>query len=123
MQLQRLALVFFATLAVTLTGWAHHSHGNYEMTQYTELDGTVTDLYFINPHAWLYMDVETEAGETVTWAMEAAGASTLTRAGISEDDLALGDRIHVKCHALRDGSPGCLLGFVTTPDGVVKEWD
>ena len=74
MQLKRLALVFIAIQAVALTGWAHHSHGNYQMTQYTELDGTVTDLYFINPHAWLYMDVETEAGETVTWAMEAAGA-------------------------------------------------
>ena len=123
MQPMRLVLLFIATLTVTLTGWAHHSHGNYEMTQYTELDGTVTDLYFINPHAWLYMDVETEAGETVTWAMEAAGASTLTRAGISEDELQPGDRIHVRCHALRDGSPGCLLGFVTTQDGVVKEWD
>ena len=123
MQPKRLALVFIATLAVTLTGWTHHSHGNYEMTQYIELDGTVTDLYFINPHAWLYMDVETEAGDTVTWAMEAAGASTLTRAGISEDELEPGDEIHVKCHALRDGSPGCLLGFITTPDGVVKEWD
>lgn len=120
---KRITLFFIAALAVTLTGWAHHSHGNYEMTEYTELDGTVTDLYFINPHAWLYMDVETEAGETITWAMEAAGASTLTRAGISEDELKPGDRIHVKCHVLRDGSPGCLLGFVTTQDGVVKEWD
>ena len=123
MQPKRLALVFIATLTVTLTGWAHHSHGNYEMTQYIELDGTVTDIYFINPHAWLYMDVETEAGEVVTWAMEAAGASTLSSAGITEDELKPGDGIHVKCHALRDGSPGCLLGFITTPDGVVKEWD
>ena len=41
MQLKRLALVFIAIQAVTPTGWAHHSHGNYQMTQYTELDGTV----------------------------------------------------------------------------------
>ena len=123
MQLKRSAPVLIAALTVTLTGWAHHSHGNYEMTQYIELDGTVTDLYFINPHAWLYMDVEQDGGEIVTWAMEAAGASTLTRAGITEDELKPGDEIHVKCHALRDGSPGCLLGFITTPDGVVKEWD
>ena len=123
MQPKRIALAFTAALAVTLTGWAHHSHGNYEMTQYIEMDGTVTDLYFINPHAWLYMDVETESGETVTWAMEAAGASTLSRAGITEDELSPGDRIHVRCHALRDGSPGCLLGFITTSDGVEKEWD
>lgn len=88
----------------------------------TELDGTVTDIYWINPHAWIYMDVETENGME-NWAMEAAGATTLTRVGIAEDELKPGDKIHVKCHALRDGSNGCLLGFVTTPDGVVKEWD
>ena len=123
MQIKRLALVVLAIQAVTLAAWAHHSHGNYEMTEYIELDGTVTDLYFINPHAWLYMEVEEESGETVTWAMEAAGASTLTRGGIAEDELEPGDQIHVRCHALRDGSPGCLLGFVTTPDGVEKEWD
>ena len=123
MQLKRLALVLIAVQAAALTAWAHHSHGNYEMTQYIELDGTVTDLYFINPHAWLYMDVQADNGETVTWAMEAAGASTLSRAGIAEDELKPGDEIHVRCHALRDGSPGCLLGFVTTTDGVEKEWD
>ena len=122
MQLKTSGIAIIAAQAVALTAWAHHSHGNYQMTEYTELDGTVTDVYWINPHAWIYMDVETENGME-NWAMEAAGATTLTRAGIAEDELKPGDKIHVKCHALRDGSNGCLLGFVTTPDGVVKEWD
>lgn len=122
MQLKTLGIAIIAAQAVATTAWAHHSHGNYQMTEYTELDGTVTDVYWINPHAWIYMDVETENGME-NWAMEAAGASTLTRVGIAEDELKPGDKIHVKCHALRDGSNGCLLGFVTTPDGVVKEWD
>lgn len=122
MQLKILGIAIIAAQAVALSAWAHHSHGNYQMTEYTELDGTVTDIYWINPHAWIYMDVETENG-VENWAMEAAGATTLTRVGIAEDELKPGDKIHVKCHALRDGSNGCLLGFVTTPDGVVKEWD
>ena len=122
MQLKTSGIAIIAAQAIALTAWAHHSHGNYEMTEYTELDGTVTDVYWINPHAWIYMDVETENGME-NWAMEAAGATTLTRVGIAEDELKPGDKIHVKCHALRDGSNGCLLGFVTTPDGVVKEWD
>lgn len=122
MQLKTLGIAIIAAQAVALSAWAHHSHGNYQMTEYTELDGTVTDIYWINPHAWIYMDVETENGME-NWAMEAAGATTLTRVGIAEDELKPGDKIHVKCHALRDGSNGCLLGFVTTPDGVVKEWD
>lgn len=122
MQLKTSGIAIIAAQAVALSAWAHHSHGNYQMTEYTELDGTVTDIYWINPHAWIYMDVETENGMQ-NWAMEAAGATTLTRVGIAEDELKPGDKIHVKCHALRDGSNGCLLGFVTTPDGVVKEWD
>lgn len=122
MQLKTSGIAIIAAQAIALSAWAHHSHGNYEMTEYTELDGTVTDVYWINPHAWIYMDVETENGME-NWAMEAAGATTLTRVGIAEDELKPGDKIHVKCHALRDGSNGCLLGFVTTPDGVVKEWD
>ena len=123
MNVKKLGIAIIAANAVALTAWAHHSHGNYAMTEYVELDGTVTDVYWVNPHAWVYMDVVNEQGETEAWAMEAAGATTLVRGGIAQDEVKPGDKIHVRCHALRDGSSGCLLGFVTTADGVEKEWD
>ena len=41
-----------------------------------------------------------------------------------------GDPVRVRCHRLKDGSDGCLLGFVTPlhgdparGHGVEKEWD
>jgi hypothetical protein len=34
-----------------------------------------------------------------------------------------GDKIAVRCHQLRDGSNGCLLGFITTADGQEKIFD
>ena len=34
-----------------------------------------------------------------------------------------GDTVKVRCHPLRDGSRGCLLGFLKTKDGDVKDWD
>ena len=34
-----------------------------------------------------------------------------------------GDTITARCHRLRDGSNGCLLGFLKGPDGSVKDWD
>ena len=34
----------------------------------TELDGTVTDVYWINPHPWIYVDVNTEKGME-NWAI------------------------------------------------------
>jgi hypothetical protein len=123
MPLKAVGIAIVAAQAVASTTWAHHSHGNYMMTEYTEVEGTVTDLYWVNPHVWLYLDVVNEQGQIESWAMEAAGATTLSRGGIAGDELKPGDKIHVRCHPLRDGSNGCLLGFVTTSDGVEKEWD
>jgi len=123
MQITQIGLAALAAQAVTLAASAHHSHGNYAMTAYTEIEGTVTEVYWINPHAWMYMDVVNDQGQVESWALEAAGATTLIRGGVGQDDVKPGDKIRVRCHRMRDGTNGCLLGFVTTPDGVEKEWD
>jgi len=123
MQLRSLSLVGIAVFAVALSASAHHSHGAYRMTEYTEIEGTVTELYWINPHAWIYLEVVGEDGQSAIWALESAGASTLVGGGVNRDDVKVGDTISARCHQLRDGSDGCLLGFITTADGVEKEWD
>jgi len=123
MQLKSIGLAVIVAHAVALSAWAHHSHGAYAMTEYTQVAGTVTDVYWINPHAWVYIDVVEDSGQTVSWALEAAGATTLVRGGIDPDGVKAGDTISVRCHRLRDGSNGCLLGYVTTEDGVEIEWD
>ena len=123
MQLKSIGIAVIAAHAVVLSAWAHHSHGAYAMTEYTHVEGTVTDVYWINPHAWVYLDVVDESGQMVSWALEAAGATTLVRGGVDPDGVKAGDTISVRCHPLRDGSNGCLLGYVTTADGVEIEWD
>ena len=123
MRLKFIALTAIAASTVAFSAWAHHSHGAYAMTEYTQVAGTVTDVYWINPHAWVYIDVVEDSGQTVSWALEAAGATTLVRGGIDPDGVKAGDTISVRCHRLRDGSNGCLLGYVTTEDGVEIEWD
>jgi hypothetical protein len=37
-------------LAWLLPGWGHHSHGNYDLKQYLSMEGTVTEVHWINPH-------------------------------------------------------------------------
>jgi len=123
MQVKKLLIAILAAQAVAVTAWAHHSHGAYQMTSYTEVDGTVTEVFWINPHVWVYMEVENAQGEMESWALEAAGAATLTRSGLSGDVVQPGDKIHVRCHRLRDSSNGCLLGYVTTEGGEEIEWD
>ena len=123
-----LAALFVMLVAVPLS--AHHSHNAYEVTKWTNMEGTVKEIHLILPHSWVYLDVKDEKGETITWALEAAGPNTMIRNGAKREDVKVGDRIKVRCHLLRDGSNGCLLGFVT-PDhgdrarghGVEIHWD
>jgi len=116
-------LVAAAAVFAALPVWSHHSHGNYDVNSYLHLEGTVSELQWINPHTWIYLEVIDEAGEPNIWALEGGSPGALTRGGWSPDSIKAGDAIKVRCHRLRDGSNGCLLGFVTPPGGQEKEWD
>ncbi len=123
MKFRSLSLAVIAANALAVSAWAHHSHGNYEMTEYTHLTGTVKEIHLVNPHSWIYIEIMDATGQPIMWAMEAAGPRGLARAGITRDIIEVGDTISARCHQLRDGSNGCLLGFLTTEDGVEREWD
>ena len=127
-----LAALLFCLVVLPLPGGAHHSHGNYALSDFTHLEGTVREVHVLNPHSWIFLEVPGEggAGEPTLWAMEAAHTGTLRGNGIGRDDVLPGDLIRVRCHRLRDGTNGCLLGFVTPlhgdPErghGIEKEWD
>ena len=109
---------------------AHHSHGNYDTTKWTTMDGTVKELHLLVPHSWVYLDVKDQKGEPTTWALEATGPAGLLKVGVKREDVKPGDQIKVRCHLLRDGSNGCLLGYLTPMHGdlarghgVERDWD
>ncbi len=123
MKVISLSLAVIAANALAVSAWAHHSQGNYQMTEYTHLLGTVTEVHFRNPHSWLYVEVMDAAGQPAIWVLEAKGVTALARLGVTEDNIEVGDSISARCHQLRDGSKGCLLGFLTSEDGIEREWD
>jgi len=123
MQLKSLSLAAMVAYAVAFPAWAHHSHGNYQLTEYTLLEGTVKEFHMVNPHTWIYLEVTDAGGQANLWALETTGIRGLTRIGVTRDTVKVGDTISVRCHQLRDGSNGCLLGFLTPEGGVEKEWD
>ncbi len=130
MLLSRLRLGAVAAFALAVPAAAHHSHNNYAIAEFTNLEGVVKEVHLINPHSWVYVEVKGEKGEPQLWALEATGPGGLQRNGIKKEDVQVGDNVRVRCHKLRDGSPGCLLGFLTPNHGdaarghgVEKEWD
>jgi hypothetical protein len=115
---------FIAVIAaLSMPALAHHSHGNYQMTEYTHLEGVVTEFIFMNPHSWVYMSVVGEDGASKIWALESGSVGALERAGVYAETIVPGDKISVRCHQLKDGANGCLLGFLTPPGSVENEWD
>ncbi len=131
MQFKSLSLAALVAVLLGSPAWAHHSHGAYVAgPNATQLQGTVKEVQLINPHSWIYLEVKNDKGETAIWALEATNPNGLARAGVKKGDLRPGDTIKVRCNQLRDGSNGCLLGFVTPThgdkargDGVERDWD
>jgi len=119
-----------ATLALAAPVLAHHSHANYDITKWIVLEGTVKQVVFIAPHSLLYVDVKDEHGDTATWALEATAPAGIFGNGVKREDVRAGDKVQARCHILRDGGNGCLLGFITPlhgdgarGHGVEREWD
>ena len=109
---------------------AHHSHANYDISTWTVLEGTVKQLVLMAPHSIVYLDVKDEKGAVATWALEATNQRTIFNNGVKREDVRPGDSIKVRCHLLRDGARGCLLGFITPTHGdaarghgIEIEWD
>ncbi len=122
MKLENFAVATAMVLTLMPPVWAHHSSGGYRMTEYTHLQGRVTEVHWVNPHVWLYMEVTDENGEPAVWVLEATGIGNLRNNGVTEDLVAPGTNISVRCHRLRDGANGCLLGFLTPEGGEELEW-
>lgn len=118
----RLSLAAICAVFVTLPVAAHHSHGNYTDT-FTDMTGVVKEVHLVVPHSWVYVEVKDAGGQPQIWALEATGRNGLERIGVTREYVKPGDTIKVRCHPLRDGSRGCLLGFLKASDGTVKDWD
>ena len=124
------SLVTLAAVFLAVPAWAHHSHNNYDVSKWTPMEGTVTEVHWLVPHSWIYMEIKNEKGEAAIWALEAANPPSIMENGVTKEHVKPGDRIKVRCHLLRDGAEGCLLGFVTPMHGnvarghgVEREWD
>ena len=129
--LRKLLATTLSTLLVASTlAFAHHSHANYDITKWIEIEGTVKQVVFIAPHSLVYLDVKDAKGATAIWALEATAPAGIFNNGVGREDVRAGDRIKARCHQLRDGADGCLLGFITPlhgdaarGDGIEREWD
>jgi hypothetical protein len=83
----------------------HHSFAaEFDSTKPVELKGTVTRLDWVNPHAWIYLDVKDASGKVIHWACELGSPNILMRNGWSRNSLKAGDIVIVNGSRAKDGS-------------------
>jgi hypothetical protein len=84
---------------------AHHSFGaEYDVNRPITLTGVLTKIEWTNPHTHIYLDVENERGEVVSWQLEGYPPVALHRIGWKRDvTMKVGDLVTVTGWRARDG--------------------
>lgn len=94
-------LLILATLPV----WAHHAFAaEFDATRPLKLEGTVTKMEWINPHAWVHIDVKRGNGKVEKWMIEGGTPNTLFRRGFTKKSLLPGTEVIVDGYQAKDGS-------------------
>lgn len=96
----------FAVLVATGPALAHHAFSaEFDAAKPVTLKGTVTKMEWINPHAWIHMDVKGPDGTITSWMIEGGAPNALLRRGFSKNSLPAGVEIIVEGFQAKDASP------------------
>ncbi|HEY2845420.1 MAG TPA: DUF6152 family protein [Bryobacteraceae bacterium] len=83
---------------------AHHSFAaEYDSNKTVSVKGTVQALKWVNPHAYVYVDVKDESGKVTVWAFESLSPNALARQGWNKNSLKQGDQVTVEGYLAKDG--------------------
>ena len=114
-----------AALSLAVAGGAalaHHAFAaEFDGKAPVLLRGKVVRVEWINPHAWVHVNVVGADGKETEWMVEGGTPNTLLRAGIDRNTLKAGQEIIVRGYQSKDRlcRPACKANGrdVTFPDG------
>ena len=97
---------------------AHHAFtAEFDADRPVKFRGTVTKMEWVNPHAWIHIDVKKPDGATEEWMIEAGTPNTLYRRGLTKQSLQVGMEVLVDGYQSKDGSLRANGRDLTLPNG------
>src|SRR6516225_9537729 len=116
-QMQPLAALVLGLAAGTMPLAAHHAFAaEFDAKKPIKIRGTVSKMEWINPHAWIHVDVMKPDGSVEEWMIEAGTPNTLLRRGFTRESLQPGTEIVVDGFQAKDGARRANGRNVTLPD-------
>ena len=110
------AVIVLGLSAIPLV--AHHAfNSEFDSKRPIKLRGTVTKMEWINPHAWIHVDVKKPDGSVEKWMIEAGTPNTLFRRGFTKNSLQAGTEALIDGYQSKDGSLRANGRDLTLPNG------
>jgi hypothetical protein len=92
-------------LAVTVPIRGHHAFGaEFDPDAPIRLQGKVVKLEWVNPHAWIHIEVVKPDGAKEVWMVEGGTPNTLLRRGLTRESLSIGTELVVDGYQTKDHS-------------------
>lgn len=104
-------------LSAMIPALAHHSQSEFDFRSTVEVEGTVTELVWKSPHAWIYVDVVGEDDEIVNWGFELPSPTTLMRRGWTRKSLEPGQVVTITGAPARNHPAIAIARTVLDADG------
>jgi len=117
---QKLLLLSIFAAALLLTSvpvLAHHGAAEYDNTKSISVQGTVTEVKYVNPHVLILFTAKDDKGQAVEWTAESQSPNLLSRRGWSRSTLKPGDQITVTGHPVKNGVPAMSTQKIVFADG------
>jgi hypothetical protein len=96
---------------------AHHSTAMYNMATPVTVTGVVKRFEWTNPHAFVFLDVKDESGQTVEWEVEMMSLNHLRGYGWVRNTVKPGDVISCTGGSAKSGAPSMISSFMKLADG------
>ena len=113
----RAILPWIAAACLARAATAHHSTAEFDYTRQVTIKGTVKEVQWTNPHSYIQLITDGDAGEKIQWSVEIGSPSLNINMGWRKNSVKAGDVVTMLLSPARNGKPYGTLRVLTFSDG------